>query len=283
MRRWLSLLVFGLAAAHAGGSLTALTAPENLVAWCIVPYDNQARPPAQRIAMLQRLGLRQYVWDWRAEHVAQLPQELAAADAGGVRVRGVWLWIDGRHDRPGQLADANRFIIDTLKRDGRAMEYWVGFHENFFAGIEDAERVRKGAAMVAWLRDQAGPGGTILLYNHLDWFGEPDNQLRIIAAAGPERLGMVYNFHHAHAQLGRFADFLPRMLPYLRCVTLDGVNPDGPKILPIGAGTRERDLLAALARAGYRGPLAVLGHVEQADVEEILRANLDGLRTLAAP
>jgi hypothetical protein len=257
--------------------------PDNLVAWCIVPYDNQHRAPEQRMQMLRRLGLSQYAWDWRAEHLPELPAELAAARAHGVRVRAVWLWIDGEHDRVGALNFPNRIIIDTMGAAGMEMEYWVGFHANFYDGLDDAERVRKGAAMISHLREQVGPRGTIVLYNHLEWFGEPENQLKIIAAAGSERLGIIYNFHHAHAQLDRFADFLPRVLPYLRCVTLNGMKPEGPKILPIGHGTHERTLVRQLVAAGYRGPWAVLGHVEDADVEAVLRANLDGLAGLAAP
>ena len=37
-----------------------LFAPSNLLAWCIVPYDQKQRTPAERIAMLQRLGFTQY-------------------------------------------------------------------------------------------------------------------------------------------------------------------------------------------------------------------------------
>jgi hypothetical protein len=60
------------------------------------------------------------------------------------------------------------------------------------------------------------------------------------------------------------------------------MRPEGPKILPIGAGTREREMIRQLIAAGYNGPLGILGHVEDADVEDILRANLAGLRQIAA-
>ena len=59
------------------------------------------------------------------------------------------------------------------------------------------------------------------------------------------------------------------------------MRPEGPKILPIGSGTRERDMIRLLQASGYDGPIGVLGHVEDADVEEVLRANLAGLRSLA--
>src|SRR4051812_20241643 len=42
---------------------------DNLVAWCIVPYDGKKRGPEERAAMLDRLGFRRFAYDWRAEHV----------------------------------------------------------------------------------------------------------------------------------------------------------------------------------------------------------------------
>src|SRR5690606_24316374 len=45
-------------------------ARENLVAWCIVPFDSRQRSPAERAAMVKRLGLNRVAYDWREEHVA---------------------------------------------------------------------------------------------------------------------------------------------------------------------------------------------------------------------
>lgn len=264
-------------------SSSALFADENLFAWCIVPYDQRERSPTERIALLRELGLRQYVWDWRERHLATLPDELRAAREGGVTLRGVWLWIDARQDRIGNLGSANARIVATLTAAGRPVEWWVGFHANVFEQPTDAERIATGAAWATYLRTVTAPvGGTVLLYNHGDWFGEPENQLKIIAAAGSERLGMVYNFHHAHGQIDRFGELLPKMLPHLRAVVLNGMRPEGPKILPVGAGSHERRMIQQLVDSGYRGPLGLLGHVEDADVAEVLRRNRDGLREIAA-
>lgn len=260
-----------------------LFADENLLAWCIVPYDQRERSPAERIALLRELGLRQYVWDWRERHLSTLNQEIEAAREGGVKLRGVWLWIDERNDRIGALGPANTKVVQTVAAAGLSLEWWVGFHANVFSQATDGERIAKGAAWATYLRDLAAPSqGTIVLYNHGDWFGEPENQIRIIAAAGKERLGMVYNFHHAHAQIDRFGDLLPKMLPHLRAVVINGMRPEGPKILPVGSGSHERRMLRVLADSGYRGPIGILGHVEDADVGEVLRRNRDGLHAIAA-
>jgi sugar phosphate isomerase/epimerase len=258
-----------------------LFARSNLLAWCIVPYDSRQRTPAERIAMLKRLGFSQYVWDWRHKHLPDLPQEIRLAREAGIRMRGAWLWIDRDTDKVGALGEGNRAVIEAVNRARLPLEFWVGFHPNYLDGLDDAQRVRKGVEMIGYLRDQAAAsGGTVALYNHGDWFGEPENQLKILDALGDPSVGMVFNFHHAHALLDAFPRLLPRMLPQLRAVNLNGMRPEGPKILPIGAGSREAAMIRLLHESGYQGPLGILGHVEDRDVEEVLRANLEGLATL---
>jgi len=260
-----------------------LFAPANLLAWCIVPYDEKHRTPAERMAMLKRLGFTQYAWDWRQQHLKDLPEEIRLARASGIRLRAIWLWIDAQSDGVGHLGEGNRAVLDAVNAAHLSVEFWIGFHANFFEGIEEPERIRRGAAMVAYLRNQAAPSGsTVALYNHGDWVGEPENEIKIIQAVGDPSVGMVFNFHHAHTMIDAFPRLLPRMLPYLRAVNLNGMRPEGPKILPIGAGTREREMIRLLAASGYAGPLGLLCHIEDADAEVVLRRNLDGLRTLVS-
>ncbi|MEI6106686.1 MAG: alpha-L-fucosidase [Opitutae bacterium] len=259
----------------------SLLAPTNLLAWCIVPYDRLNRTPADRLAMLRRLGFSQYAWDWRQQHLKDLPEEIKLSREAGVQLRAVWLWVDDKTDRPGLLNDANRAVINAVVQAKLSVEYWVGFNANFFDGLDDAARVKKAAAMVSYLRAQALiTGSTVNLYNHGDWFGEPENQLKVIAAAGDRALGLIYNFHHGHSQIARFPALLPRMLPYLRVVNLDGLRPEGPMILPLGTGTAERGMIKLLQSSGYQGAIGILGHTEGEDVELVLRRNLDGLRQI---
>ena len=51
---------------------------DNFVAWCIEPFDDRESSPDQRAEMLRRLGLRRYVYDYRAEHVPTLDAEMEA-------------------------------------------------------------------------------------------------------------------------------------------------------------------------------------------------------------
>src|ERR1051325_7854659 len=49
---------------------------DNLVAWCIVPFDAKKRTPEQRAQMLQKLGIHRFAYDWRAEHLPTFDAEL---------------------------------------------------------------------------------------------------------------------------------------------------------------------------------------------------------------
>ncbi|MGM0408307.1 MAG: hypothetical protein ACQERU_09990 [Bacteroidota bacterium] len=70
------------------------------------------------------------------------------------------------------------------------------------------------------------------------------------------------------------------MKPHLWAVNLNGMNPGGPKIVPLGSGEKEKEMLAILKKSGFSGPFGILGHVEDADVEKILKGNLKGLKKL---
>ena len=53
---------------------------DNLVAWCIVPFDAKKRGPEERAAMLERLGFKHFAYDWRAEHIPTFDAEIEALE-----------------------------------------------------------------------------------------------------------------------------------------------------------------------------------------------------------
>src|SRR5690348_11450557 len=95
-----------------------LFAKENLIAWCIVPFDNQHRTPAQRVEMLKRLGFTQYAYDWRHEHVPTFAEEISLAKKAGIKIAAVWMWIDKNTDRVGQLSEDNEEVLKIIKDSG---------------------------------------------------------------------------------------------------------------------------------------------------------------------
>jgi hypothetical protein len=51
---------------------------DNLLAWCVVPFDSQKRGPEERTRMLKDLGIKMLAYDWREEHLPTFDQEWEA-------------------------------------------------------------------------------------------------------------------------------------------------------------------------------------------------------------
>jgi hypothetical protein len=252
---------------------------ENIYAWCIVPYDIIRRSPEERISMLKRLGINKYAYDWREENLTSMSKELILAKQNNIDVVALWIWIDDDFDVIGKLNSSNEKVFDIINEVGYSGQIWVSFDANYFEDLIDEESVKKGAEMIAYLSKKSnGLGCKLGLYNHGGWFGEPRNQIKIIEALSNEDFGLVYNFHHAHSQIDIFPEIVSEMLPYLWSVNLNGLKKEGSKILTIGKGDYEEKMIDLLLEKGYEGDFGILGHVEDADVETILRANLNGLK-----
>ena len=95
---------------------------------------------------------------------------------------------------------------------------------------------------------------------------------------GAKDIGIVYNFHHAHLQLKEFPTLLTKMLPYLKTVNINGMQEEGPKILTIGEGDEELEMLTTLKESGFNGTIGILCHIETEDAKVVLQRNLEGLK-----
>jgi sugar phosphate isomerase/epimerase len=251
---------------------------ENLVAWCIVPFDAMERTPEQRAGMLQELGFSQLAYDYRERHLATFEEEIRTLKQHGIKLRAVWLWVEP--DGEKLLNQTNETVLDILKRTGTETELWVSFPAWVFAG-SDGENMQTAIHAVAEILGRAEEiGCTVALYNHGDWFGEPANQVWIIETIGSENLKMVYNFHHGHHHMDRFGELFPLMVPHLSAVNINGMSADGPKIIPLGEGDRELEMLRIIKGSGYRGTVGIIGHTEGKDIRDVLERNLEGLERL---
>ena len=252
---------------------------ENLVAWCVVPFDSVERSPVERADMLKELGFSQFAYDWRLKHVPTFSEEIIALKERGIKLAAVWVWVDT--DTGKIFDDATEQLLNVIKQQEVKTDFWVGFSNKHFEGLSDEQKLDKAVASVSYIRDRAKElGCTISLYNHGDWFGEPLNQVRIIEKLGSNDVGIVYNFHHAHMQVEQFPDLLSRMLPYLRTVNLNGMKVEGRKILTIGEGDLEAGMLKTLQESGYNGSLGIICHIETEDAKVVLQRNLDGLKSI---
>ena len=251
---------------------------DNYFAWCIVPFDNQNRTPVERIDMLKSLGFKSYAYDWREKHLSEMASEFKLATENNIEVTSIWMWIDVP-DSVGNLSDVNERVLKIIEDTGMHTQIWIGISEAYFEGMADDLCMKKSVDLVRYLSGRASAlGCKIGLYNHGGWFGDPVNQVKLIKAMPDQDLGIIFNFHHAHELLDEYSELVDMMLPYLWAVNLDGMKAEGPKILPIGEGDREHDMILLLEDKGFKGPYGILGHVEDADVKVILQKNLEGLQ-----
>jgi len=229
--------------------------------------------------MLERLGFKHFAYDWRAEHIPTFDAEIEALKQHGIALDAFWV-------APGELNRESRIILEVLKRHQIKAELWVllDLGANRVVGPEQQRRIEATAAKLRPLAQEAGKiGCSLALYNHGGWFGEPENQIAIIErlkAQGVSNVGMVYNLHHGHDHLDRFAALLAKTKPYLRALNVNGMDRDGErngrKILPLGQGALDLELFRLIVASGYQGPIGILGHTMD-DAEERLKDNLDGL------
>jgi sugar phosphate isomerase/epimerase len=287
-RRLVRLAVFQVLLYGAGLSALAATpaiaaaaeedifATNNLVAWCIVPFDAKKRGPEERAQMLDRLGLKRLAYDWRDEHIPTFDQEVETMQRHGIEVTAWWF--------PGGLNDTARKILDCLQRHQVKAQLWITMGDPA-PQAPQAGKVQAAAAAVRPIAEAAAKiGCSVALYNHGGWFGEPENQVAIIEQLQMPNVGIVYNFHHGHDHLARFPELLRKMQPHLLAINLNGMVIDGDKvgkkILTLGEGDQDLKLLTTIRDSGWRGPVGILDHRPETDSEETLRANLAGLQQL---
>lgn len=250
---------------------------ENLVAWCIVPFDRGKRSPEERAAMLDKIGIKRLAYDYRAEHIPTFQREIDALKKHNIELTAWWF--------PGGLNDEAKLILDVLEKNNLKTQLWVtgggvtpkNESEQQQQVIAEANRIRPIAEAAAKI------GCTVGLYNHGGWFGEPENQIAIIEYLKMPNVGIVYNLHHGHPHLDRLPELLAKMKPYLIALNLNGMDTNGDqigkKILPIGEGGRDSEWFEIISESGYTGPIGILNHTDE-DAEERLLDNLDGLQWL---
>ncbi|MEX2169381.1 MAG: DUF6797 domain-containing protein [Pirellulales bacterium] len=273
--------IHALAPSEAAAPVSELLAKDNLLAWCIVPFDAKRRGPEERAVMLKELGIRKIAYDWREEHIPTFDEELAAYARHGITLHAFWTPVGT--DAP--LSEPHwPVILDLIDRHKVTPELWVMLGENLLDPLPEADRAQRAADILApVLKAAAERNCRIGLYNHGGWFGEPDNQIRIIEALRAmklENVGIVYNFHHGHEHAAAFPELAKRMTPHLMSVNVSGIRAEGPKILPFGSGDQELKMLQALEDAGYHGPIGILGHRDAVDARQSLQENLDGIERL---
>ena len=241
---------------------------DNLVAWCIVPFDAKQRGPEERAAMLEKLGFKHYAYDWRPHHVAEFDREWDAIAKHGVALDAFW---STPPDLDGLLAG--------FEKRGLRPSFWVMAQAP--AELDQPAKVKHAADALRPLAEKAAKAGCrVSIYNHGGWGGEPENMVAVCEQLGMPSVGIVYNQHHGHDHLPRFKEALAKMLPHLHFLNLNGMTAEGDKkgkkILVIGQGDLDVALAKTICESGYTGPIGILNHTDH-DAEARLLDNLEGL------
>lgn len=250
-------------------------AKNQVVAWCIVPFDAKKRGPAARAEMLGRLGLKRVAYDWRDQHVPTFEEEILQYRKHGLEYFAFWSWHDA--------------MEPLIRRYKIHPQIW-NTAPSPPAGTQE-EMIAAAAAQVLPLVEKAGSLNCKFgLYNHGGWGGEPRNLVAVCeflrTQHKADHVGIVYNFHHGHEHMDDFPEALAAMKPYLLCLNINGmadaetVRSGKDKIVPIGSGKHEAAMLRTILDSGYEGPIGILDHRSELDTELSLQQNLDGLQNL---
>ncbi len=250
----------------------------NLVAWCIVPFDNQHRGPVARAEMLNQLGITKLAYDWRTEHIPTFDAEVDATKAHHIQLVAFWMQAgkDPAHEQRVQV------VFDLMRRRNLKLQLWVMYMpDKDFNSLTQEEKVAQVAGTITYLATEAAKtGSSVALYNHGGWYGDPDNELAILKRVKAKNVGLVYNFNHAQDQITRFPEFYPRILPHLIALNLAGLREGDSRIFPIGEGGNEQKMISIIWKSSYRGPIGIINEDTAPDAEEGLKMNLAGLQRI---
>jgi len=241
---------------------------DNLVAWCIVPFDAKKRGPEERAAMMEQLGLKHYAYDWRPEHVPSFEQEWDAIAKHGVALDAFWT-------TPPDFPK----LLESFEKRGLKPSFWL--MAGAPADLDQAAKVKHAANALRPIAETAAKAGCrVSIYNHGGWGGEPENMVAVCKELNLPNVGIVYNQHHGHDHLPRFKQALDAMLPHLHFLNINGMTAEGDKhgkkILVIGQGDLDVELAKTIVTSGYKGPIGILNHTSH-DAEARLLDNLEGL------
>lgn len=269
MRSWIVLFSLLLLDTGRSDDFPKNLMRENLVAWCIVPFDVSNRSPKERALMLRELGLKRCAYDWRKNHVADFEEEILQYREHGIEFFAFW----GEHPAAFSL----------FEKHGIHPQIWKMFGDP--EGETQMKKIENAVgSLVALAGRTAEMKCRLSLYNHGGWSGKPENLVAVCKGLhdlGHKHVGIVYNWHHGHDEMGRWAQSLTLMKPYLHCLNLNGMKEGAKfKILPLGQGNHEQAMLQTVVESGYDGAIGILDHRMEIDAREALTENLEGLEKL---
>ena len=263
-------------------------AEERLMAWAFLAFDTEERTPIERAQMLKRVGFTRCGYEGHPRYVGQLEDHIIAYRDLGIELVGIYMEI--REEDPLEQ-ETIKGIINILQRQQYKTQFWLTVKDALLETTPEEARVEKVCSLVGPIAKVVMPMGCkIAMYNHGGWTGNPKNQVDVVRKLGesynPDSLGIVLNFHHAHPYIDQFSEFFAQVKPYLFVLNTNGMRvkqnekgieiPD-PKILPLGEGDHEMEMLRVVRESGYDGLIGVIDHTRGVDPEFNLKRNRDTL------
>jgi sugar phosphate isomerase/epimerase len=274
---WLAITPLQTQAAPGFSADTApsqdILAPQNLTAWCVVPFDAKKRGPAERAEMLQRLGFKNFAYDWRLKDVPSFDEEVDAMKTHSINLVAWWF--------PTDAGDPNaQVILNVIKRHGIHPQLWVmGSGTPTKSDADRAQRTEQEAERIGKIVELAAPFSCkVELYNHNGWFGQPDNEVAVIERLrqkGVSDVGMVYNFSHGHGDISDFPVIWRRIKRYVVAVNVSGMVTS-ERLIPPSQGDYELEMLRTIQQSGWLGPVGLIAE-QGGDAEVTLGNDLRGI------
>ena len=263
---------------------TSAFAKSNLHVWAYEEYDAIKRTPEERARLLKELGITKAGYICRnAARVAEFEAYVRAYKKEGIELIAVWTPVNTK--KPLEEPQIRTFL-EVTERYKLNIQWWLTLEENFDK-LPKTGRVEHAVLRLRPLIAEANKRGCrLVLYGHgrEKWFTQSENQVTILESLKDEmpagQLGIVYNFHQSHAQMDRLKTIFPQLKPHLVAVNLNGMHSNGPQIVPLGNGDREREMIDVIYKSGWHGPVGIIGHNRSADAKQTLQVNLDGLHSI---
>jgi sugar phosphate isomerase/epimerase len=266
----------GSPAANAATDPALLFQRKNLTAWCVVPFDANKRGPEERAAMLQRLGFKNFAYDWREKDIPAFDAEVEAMKRHGIKIVAWWFPTDPNDP-------VARTILEVCKRHKIQPQLWVmGGGAGVKSPEEQTQRIEQEAERIGRIVALAKAYGcAVELYNHNHWFGQTDNEIAIIERLkqkGVTGVGMIYNFSHGHGDIDDFPAKWKRMKPYVVAVNVTGMVKS-EALIPPAQGEHELEMLRVIHKSKWKGPIGLIAE-QGGDAEVTLSNGLIGIEWL---
>jgi len=154
MSRFIILVLLALFSVASAGETEAdalpLFARDNLVAWCIVPFDAKKRGPEERAAMLEKIGITKIAYDWRDEHIPTFDKEVECLKARKIELLAWWF--------PNKMTRTAKKILEVLKRHDQHPQLWTVLGQP--TGTTQEEKVANAVKAIRPVAEKILPVGS---------------------------------------------------------------------------------------------------------------------------